>query len=155
MLYAAADNAVTITLASLASSATAGRESTVVSNTSNLDLDHQLYAAFLPQAGTPANDKGVYVFGYGTAGGTEYPDNVTGADAALTPTSEANLTYMDFVNIAVSTTRGAKFIGSVATRFGSMPEKIGYFVRNYCGFTLNATGSNHKLTYNRVQSQGV
>lgn len=80
---------------------------------------------------------------------------MTGADAALTPTSENNLTLLGFVNIAVSTTRGAAFLGSLATAFGSMPEKWGVWVRNYCGFTLNATGSNHKVTYNRVQTQGV
>lgn len=146
--------AVTITLNSLASSATAGRESTVVSNTTNLDLDAHLYAAFLPQAGTPANDKGVHVLGYGTNGDAVYPDNVTGSDAALTPTSEANLAYLGFVNIVVSTTRGARFIGSLATAFGSMPEKWGVFVRNYCGFTLNASTGN-SITYNRVQTQGV
>jgi hypothetical protein len=155
MVYVAPDVAVTITLASLASSATAGRESTVISNTTNLDLDHQLFAFFTPQAGTPANDKGVYVYGYGTAGTTVYPDNVTGADAALTPTSEGNLTLMGFVNIAVSTTRGGKFLGSVATAFGSMPEKLGYWVRDYCGFALSATGSASGVTYNRVQTQGV
>ncbi|HZS22277.1 MAG TPA: hypothetical protein VFA63_15010 [Pseudonocardiaceae bacterium] len=155
MAYAGADTAVTITLASLASSATAGRESTVVSNTSNLDLDVQLFAFFTPQAGSPANDKGVYVRGYGTAGTTVYPDNVTGSDAALTPTSESNLTLLGFVNIAVSTTRGGAFLGSVATAFGSMPEKWGVWVRNYCGFALSATGSASGVTYNRVQTQGV
>lgn len=153
--YEGPDTAVTITLASLASSATAGQESTVISNTTNLDLDHQLMAFFTPQAGTPANDKGVYVYGYGTAGTTVYPDNITGADSARTPTSEANLTLMGFVNIAVSTTRGGKFLGSVATAFGSMPEKLGYFVRNYCAFALSATGSASGLTYNRVRMQGV
>lgn len=155
MEYVSPDVAVTITLASLASSLTAGRESTVVSNTTNLDLDHQLMAFFTPQAGTPANDKGVYVRGYGTAGTTVYPDNVTGADAALTPTSESNLTWIGFVNIVTTATRGGSFLGSVATVFGSMPEKIGYWARNYCGFALSATGSASGLTYNRVRTQGV
>lgn len=154
-MYAGADTAVTITLASLASSATAGRESTVVSNTTNLDLDIHLYAAFTPQSGTPANDKCVYVRGYGTTGGTKYPDNATGADAALTPTSESNLTLLGVVNIGASATKGAAFLGSIATAFGSMPEKWGVWVRNYCGFTLSATAGNHEITYNRVQTQGV
>lgn len=155
MSYAGANTAVTITLASLASSATAGRESTIVSNSANLDVDHHVYAGFKPQAGTPANDKGVYVFAYGTAGTTHYPDNITGADANLTPTSEGNLALFGFVNIATSNTRGAKFLGSAAALFGGMPEKIGYFVRNFCGFTLTVTAGDHELTYNRIQVQGV
>lgn len=152
--YNGPDTAVTITLNSLASSATAGVESDVVSNTSNLDLDQHLFAAFLPQAGTPANDKGIYVYGYGTTGGTKYPDNLTGANSARTPTSEGNLTLLGFVNIPTSTTRGARFMGSLATAFGSMPEKWGVWVRNYCGFALNASTGN-EIVYNRVQSQGV
>lgn len=147
---------VTITLASLASSATAGRESTVVDNSTNLDLDAHLYCRFVPQSGTPANDKGVYVYGYGLADATpNYPDNLTGADAACTPTSEANLTLLSFVNIAASATAGGRWIGSIAMLLGGMPIKWGIFVRNYCGFALSATEGNHIHTYNRVQTQGV
>lgn len=147
---------VTCTLASLASSATAGRESTVVDNSTNLDLDAHLYARFKPQSGTPANDKGVYVYGYGLADAVpNYPDNLTGADAAATPTSEANLTLLSFVNIATSATAGGRFVGSLAMILGGMPIKWGLFIRNYCGFALSATAGDHQLTYDRIQTQGV
>lgn len=159
LAYTGADTAVTITLASLGNSAagSAGRESTVVSNTSNLDLDIHLYAAFTPQSGTPANDKCVYVRVYGTTGGTKYPEQITGADAActLTATGETNLKLLGPVTISTSATKGSAFLDSLATAFGSLPEKWGLHVRNYCGFALSATGGTHEITYNRVQTQGV
>lgn len=154
--YGFADQALTITLASLGNSATAGRESTVVSNTSNLFVDAGLYAKVLPQSGTPANDLTTYVYVYGTTGGTKYPDNLTGADAAVTPTSEQNLGNPFTIRHATSATTAAKFFGGIATLFGgSMPEKWGVFLRTFQGFALNATGSNHEVVYQGYHGQSV
>ncbi len=137
--------AITITTNSLASSATAGRASTVVDNTANLYLDALVTVLVkMPTSGTPANDKAVYVFAYGTANaGTDYSDGVTGTDAAFTHTDPPNLRLVGVIACPANTNtyRGGPF--SVAAAFGgTLPEKWGIVIRNYTGLTLDSTGNS-------------
>jgi hypothetical protein len=144
--------AITCTLASLASSATAGRESTVIDNTTNLFLDVLVSLTVKLQAGTPANDKAVYVYAYGTVNdGTDYTDGATGSDAAFTPTDPPNVRLIGVISAPASagTYKGGPF--SVAAAFGGvLPAKWGIVVRNYTGIALSATEGDHKKLYQGV-----
>lgn len=147
-----AASTLTCTLASLASSATAGRESTVIDNSSSLLLDVLVQLQVKLQSGTPANDKGVHVYVYASADdGTTYTDGASGSDAALTPTDPPNLIYLGFVSAPTTagTFKGGPW--SVAQAFGGrMPKRWGIWVRNYTGIALSATEGDHKKLYQGV-----
>src|SRR5258706_5463087 len=86
--------AITCTLASLASSATAGRGCTVIDNTSNLFDDVLLTIAVKTSASALANDKAVYVYLFGSEDGTVYGSSSAesvGTDGAVTLDSPTNL----------------------------------------------------------------
>lgn len=139
----------TLTLASLASSATAGRESTAVDNTSNLYLDAVCMVSVKLQTGTPANDKSVYVYAYGSVDGTNYTDNATGSDAAITLRDPTNVRLVCVIPIPDAgglTYESSPF--SIAAAFGGiLPPKWGIIVRNYTGVALSATESDHFYKY--------
>jgi hypothetical protein len=151
--YGTEAQAITCTLASLANSATAGRESTAIDNTSNLYLDALVMVKVKLGAITPGNDKGVYVYVAGTvdAASPTWPDAITGADAAITFNSPVNLRLLGFI---AAPTASTTFIGgpwSVAAAFGgSMPEKWSIAIRNYTGGSLDSTEGNHKKIYQGI-----
>lgn len=140
---------ITMTLASLASSATAAREGTAVDNSSNLYLDAFWYLAFKLQTGSPANDKAIYQYVYGSEDGTNYTDNATGSDAAVTLRVPSNLPLVGTIQAPDSgalTYKGHPV--AVASAFdGILPRKWGPVVRNYTGVTGSATEGDHTKTY--------
>lgn len=160
--------AVTITLASLGSGAvgvyTTGRESSVIDNTTNNDVDHilggQITVGTTITAGRSIN---VYVAApISVSSGTPtWPDVLDGTDSAETFTS-ANV-MNGIVKLAASMTtdnvndRPYTFSGvSVATMFGgSLPPYYVVFVAHDSGNPLNATAGNHSIHYYRVQAQSV
>lgn len=146
----------TLTLASLASSATAGRESTEVDNTTDLYLDALVWVQIALTTGTIGSDKAVYVYAYGSLDGTLYPDTVTGADAAITLNDPTQLRLIGVINaVAQSTTyKGGPW--SVAAAFGGvLPPFWGIVVRNYTNIALTATEGNHDAKYRGVLAQSV
>lgn len=144
--------ALTISLGSLASSATAGRESTSVDNTANLYLDVLVQAKIVLQAGSPANDKAVYIYAYGSEDGSQYTDNATGSDANITLRSPSNIVIVGVIPCPDSgalTYRSQPM--SIAAAFGGyLPRKWGIVIRNFTGVTFNATGGNHTVTYTGI-----
>lgn len=143
---------LTLTLASLASSATAGRESSAVDNSSNLYIDALVQVKVALQTGTPANDKAVYLYVYGSEDGSTYTDNATGNDAAITIRTP---TCLQIVGIIPTPDSGALTYESqpfsVAGAFGGyLPRKWGIVVRNYTGLTFSATESDHSYKYSGV-----
>lgn len=151
--YGTEAQAITCTLASLASSATAGRESTVISNLTDLFIDALVAVKVVLQAGTPGGDKSVYVWAYGTVDAATplYPDAITGADAAITFNSPINLRLLGAIAAPTSagTFKGGPW--SVASLFGGvLPEKWGIAIQNYTGCTLSSTESDHKKLYQGV-----
>ena len=140
--------AITCTLASLASSATAGRESTAIDNTTNKFFSADITIAVALQTGTPANDKAVYVYIYGSEDGTIYDDNATGTDAAITLRVPTNLRLLGVIPCPDS---GAltyeKILSTVHAYPDGLPRKWGIVIRNYTGVTLSATEGNHTKTY--------
>lgn len=142
----------TLTLASLASSATAGREATAVTTNTDDCIDYICQVGVKLQTGTPANDKAVYVYVYGSVDGTNYTDNATGSDAAITLRDPTNLRLACVIPCPDSgglTYESSPF--SIAALFGGiLPAKWSIVVRNYTGVTLSATGGDHFAKYQAV-----
>src|SRR5262245_52806957 len=110
-------SSVTITFASLATGN--ARECTAVDNSSNKYLDAILYLAIKLATGTPGSDKAINVWFYASEDGTNYTDNASGSDAALTMRAPTNLRG-PFV-ISTPDSGGLTYkavIGSVAAFFG-------------------------------------
>ena len=136
--------AFTITLNSLASSGTAGRESTVVDNSTNLYVDALVEVRINYPNSVPANEKAIYVYAYGSLDGTNYPEGLTGADAAYTFLGSAGAltTALRLIGVIPANQNTDKRYGPfpVAPAFGGlMPAKWGIAVLNYSGQTLAAT----------------
>lgn len=151
------DSSITCTLASLASSATAGRESSAVDNSSNLYFDALVRLDIKLQSGSPANDKLTYVFAYGSEDGTNYTDNATGSDAALTFRSPTNLRLIGTIAMPDSGALTYKSHPlSVAVAFGGiLPPKWGVVIQNYTGVTFSATEGDHAKAYNGLYATAV
>jgi hypothetical protein len=160
-------SALTITLASLADDTTnkiAGRASTAVNNTTDLDIDHLVSGKITVGTSPTANgtiEVWCYAMNSESAGTPTYPDSITGTDAAKTMTS-LNVKYsaMRIIQgLTVDNTTGrAYYFGptSVAMLFGGMlPPFWGVMVINASGVALDATGGNHSIQYTRVQQQGI
>lgn len=146
--YAAAAS-LTITLNSLASSATAGRESTVVSNTTNKYLDALVEVLISFPNSAPANDKTIYVWAYAAVDAANYTGGCTGADAAYTRQNPTVLVLLGTIPVPTQNISYRSRPFSVAAAFGGvLPEKWGIVVQNYAGQTLNGSGCS-------AQYQGV
>lgn len=155
--------ALTISLASLGSdtSLVAGRASTAVDNTSNLDLDH-LVSGKIRLGTSPTASRVIEVWAYApfkiASGTPTYPDSITGSDAAKTMTS-ANVKYaalrLLWQAFTDSTSDRDYFIPPTSIReaFGNMPAFWGLFVVHSSGVNLNSTGGNHEFAYQRIQGQ--
>lgn len=132
-------------LHSLASSATAGWQSAVVDNTSNLYLD-ALVQVVLDFANTaPANDKAAYVFAYGGLD-TTYTDPASGSEGTITLTSISTTSQnMRLIGRLAYETADAVIESqpfSVAAAFGGiLPPKWGVVVMNFSGAALAASGN--------------
>jgi len=156
--------AITITLASLASStAWAGRASTAISNSSNLDLDH-LVSGKIKLGTSPTASRTVQVYAYAaqsiSSGTPTYPDSITGTDAVKTMTS-ANVAYGCLRFLWAGTTDATTGLvlemppTSIASVFGQLPTYWGLFVMHDSGVNLDSTGGNHSFQYARIQGQSV
>ena len=139
---------ITITLNSLAASATEGRESTAIDNTSDKFLDALVNVTVKFVAGTPSSATAVFVYVYGSEDGTNYTDNATGTDAAITFRNPTAMVLLGTIPIPTS---GALTYKShpmaVAKAFGGvMPRKWGIAVMVDTGVNLDSTGNSAKYT---------
>lgn len=156
--------AITCDISSLASSTVgAGRASTAVDNTTNLDLDHMV-SGKITLGTTPTVSKAVSVYAYGimsmSSGTPTYPDSITGTDAAKTMTSlnvMASALVLLWTGISDATTGRVLYMRptSIAQAFGSMPSHWGLFVTHETVAALDSTSANHVFHYERIQSQTV
>lgn len=148
----ATSTALTCTLASLASGATTARESTAIDNTTNLYDDAMVYLAIKLQAGSPTDDKAIYIYAYASEDGTNYTDNTTGTDAAVTLRSPTNLKLVYAISTPDSGGLTYKVvIPSIASAFGGiLPRKWGIVVHNYTGVAFSATEGDHSKTYTGI-----
>jgi hypothetical protein len=155
-LYGTSGQTVTITLASLANNA--ARASTAVSNTTNLYEDVYLFVKITTAAAGVSATGYVNVYGYGTVdGGTNYPEAITGTDAAITLTSPPNLMLLAQIN--ANTNGATKTFGpfSFCRLYGldKIPASWGVVVVNFTGAAFNATAGNFLVEYQGVNGQLV
>jgi len=150
--YAAA-TALTLTLASLASDTNllAGRESTVVDNSSNLYTDVVLQGKIKTGTTTAATVIEIWVYAIANDA-TTYVAGATGSDANLSIANSGVKRLMKLaaqIDVTDTTARTYYFGGiSIAQLFGGrMPKKFGTFVVHNTGANLDATGGNHSIEY--------
>lgn len=146
---------ITISPASLATSATfvAGRESTVVDNTSNKFVD-ALVAGIVTVGTTPTINTQIVIYVFSALDDVPtYPDVMDGTDSAETVTSVGvGRGYLKLAAIlevdATTSNRVYPFTFTVAQLFGGiMPKRWGLFVAHNTGVNLNATGGNHVFQF--------
>lgn len=144
--------AITWTLDSLASSATAGRECTAIDNGTTKADDYRIQIKIVYPNSATANDKTLYVYAAGYDG-TNYVGGLTGSDAAYTfddittTPSPMRLALAGFM--VINKTRVFE-IPSIATVFGGVvPVKFGLAAINYSGQTFSAgcSASYQAITY--------
>jgi hypothetical protein len=138
-----------------------------VDNTTNNDIDH-LLSGKITTGTSPTASRQILVYLYAnntSSGGTPaYPavgTGISGADAGAVFNS-SNVLASAVQLVAVLTTDNTSDRSytfgpiSVASRFGGqLPKFWGVYVAHDSGVALNATGGNHKLSYERVQNQTV
>lgn len=159
-----AATSATITLASLATSATAGRQSdaiTFLDGSNNVPRAIDVVLTAKVTSGTIANDKTVYLFLAQSVDGTNYdqgPPAVGASDAAFT-----------FTNSPIGTSplpTGLRFIGAITFNaqnesqtktfaVRNVPPKGVFVVMNYTGIALTSTAGDHSLKYRVRNPQAV
>lgn len=155
----AASAAITITLASLATSTAklAGRESTAISNTTTKYID-ALVGGKVTTGTTPTATKTIEIWVYGAVNDTPtYPDVLDGTDSDETFGDDGSkFAAMRLAKVIATDASSdqtywvAPF--SVAALFGGvMPTHWGVFVAHDTGVALNATGSNHELKFTGIK----
>jgi hypothetical protein len=153
-----AKTALTITLASLASSSTGlvGVESNEVNNTSNKYID-ALLDGFITVGTSPAANTQVNVFVWGgnVSLATKALDTLDGTGSAETITSTGvsygilKLLKSLTVDAATSNVRYDFGCESLRAALGTfvLPPFWGVFVTQNTGAALNSTGGNHDISY--------
>ncbi len=157
-----ASSAVTISLASLATDTNllAGRESSLIDNSSNKYLDY-LLAGKITQGTTPTTGKEIRVYVVGLMNDSTWPDVFDGTDSDETVTSSGirdSVCKLAAVMATDSTTDRANYFGpvSVAALFGgTLPAKFVVFVTHNTAVNLNSTGGNHVISITPVHQQIV
>jgi hypothetical protein len=159
--------ALTLSAASLASTSAgillAGRESTAVTNTTNLDLDH-LVSGRVTVGTSPTVSRVIELWAWAAvriASGTPtYPDVITGSDAAATLTSanvKQSALRLVWSTLIDSTSDRAYWIPpiSIGLLFGDLPPYWGLFLTHDTGVNLNGTAGNHYFHYHRIKRESV
>jgi hypothetical protein len=158
----AASSALTITLASLATSSAllVGRAATQIDNTSNKYSD-ALLEGFITVGTTPttATQILVYVWGSNVSLATTAKDSLDGTDAGKTITSAGiangflSLATSLLVDSATSDRRYNFGDVSVATVLGlpTLPPYWGVFVTHNTGVNLNSTAGNHAISFSGIK----
>ena len=147
--------AATITLASLGNSTTAGRQSTVIDNTSIGAADFHVKGHIKCGTNTSGNLIEIYAFGWEDDAPT-WPDVLGASDAAVTFTTRELLLQSMVLLDALVCDGSASRVNylrptSVASRFGGfVPGKWGICVINSSGGTISATSGDHALFYEPI-----
>lgn len=147
---------LTITVASLASDSNllAGRQSTVVDNTTTKYID-ALVGGKLMTGTSPTADRAIEVWAWGTYDGTTYTAGMGASDANKTVTAKRKLLLGLLQSIPTSSTSDNPYEWgprSVARALGlsQLPRAWGVFVVHNTGVNLNATGGNHEIKFTGV-----
>lgn len=144
-----AEQTMTVTnLHSLASSATAGWQSTAVDNTTDLFMDAMVYFVLDFANTAPANSKGVYVYAYSGIG-SSYTNPCSGSEGTITlPDVTANALSIRQIGFIPYVTQDEVVESphfSVAAGFGGiLPQKWGVVLMNHSGAALAGSGNTAK-----------
>lgn len=136
----------TITLASLANSTSgAGRQSTIIDNTSNLYTSAQV-SLKITVGTTPTANSLIYVYLIRSNNDTTaiIDDGAGASDAALTV---VNAPLLGTILCSAATSNTAYYGVFDTKALGSLGPKWGIAVVNSTGVALNATGGNHVASY--------
>jgi hypothetical protein len=145
-------------LHSLANSATAGWQSAVVDNTSDLYLD-ALVTVVLDFANTsPGSNKAAYVYAYGGIESGVYSNPASGSEGTLTltnvTTNAQNLRLLGTIPYTTADEVAESSPMSVAGAFGGvLPPYWGVAIINFSGAALAASGNTVK--YRPIQGSVV
>lgn len=159
----AASAAYTITLASLASSATltAGQESTGISNASNLYLDYMI-GGKATTGTTPTTAKSIQIWIAGAVNDTPlYPDVMDGTDSAETVTTAdiRNGGLIFLADTAVDATSNQTYwfrpSSLAAVCGGIVPVAHSLWVTHDTVAALHATAGNHSLSQTGIYVTSV
>jgi hypothetical protein len=149
LALSAAQTMTVTNLHSLASSATAGWQSDVVDNTTNLYEDAQVMIVLDFANTSPANSRGVYVFAYSGLESGTYTNPVSGSEGTLTltdvTTTMQNLVQIGFIPYNTADEVAESSVMSVAKFFGGkLPPYWGIALMNHSGAALAASGNTVK-----------
>lgn len=150
--FGAASQAITISLApggvGLASGA--ARESASIDNSTNLFQDAEVELAIKLAAGATTGQKSINVYVAVSQSGTNFTDNATGADAAITLRSPTNLfgPFRIQTPDAGALTYRAIIPSIVAIVGGThLPPRFSIIIENQTGVALDATEGNHTKVF--------
>jgi hypothetical protein len=136
-------------LNSLANSATAGWQSAVVDNTSNLYVDAQVNVVLDFANTSPANSKAFFVYAYGGLESGVYTNPASGSEGTITLTDvTANPQCLKLLASVPYTTADEVVESgpiSVAQAFGgTLPAYWGIVIINHTGAAIAASGNSVK-----------
>jgi hypothetical protein len=134
--------AITVTnLLVLASSALAGWQSGAINNASDLALGVLITISVTLAAGSPANDKTVYVYVYESEDGVSYSDNATGSEGTLTRRDPTNMRLLG--TIATPDSGALAYKQAFIYAPSIMPRKWGIYINNFTGLAFTTASASY------------
>ena len=132
--------AITITLNSLANAGV--RECNAVDNGTDLFIDAMVTIMCKLAAGSPAGNKLINIYGYNCEDGTNFQDNVTGSDAAVTLRVPTALTKIRAAACPDSGGLTYKIVipSFAAVYCGFLARKWGIVIHNDTGLAFDSSG---------------
>lgn len=149
----------TITLASLASDTNllAGREGTAIDQKDTDDAIDALVGGKVTTGTTPTTARQIEVWAYGSYDDTEFPDAITGSDAAATLVTKTLLRLLTIIPTVATNDKAYKWGPySIAQAFGGIiPVRWGIFIVHNTGVNLNSTGGNQEVEHYPVKFESA
>lgn len=139
-------------LNSLAASATAGRMSPAIDNTTLRAVDMHCGGVLVTGA-TPVANQVIDLYGFELVDGTNYLAAASGSDGALTPLNRNVMRFIKSIAVTAAANSRYEFSYYCQQVFGGMPIKHGLWVNNNSGFALNA--ANNAFWYTPLYYESV
>jgi hypothetical protein len=92
---------------------------------------------------------------YSADGGSTFPDSYLGTAGAITPVSPPNSRQIGQFNAVANGTSYTSNVVSVAAGVGYAPGVVGIIIQNNTGASFDATGSNFKAIYERLDASST